>query len=206
MGKFRKKKEMNKITRSLLTYSCICLLTLSCKNAKTEEKNKPTNVQDSTVVTENNTNIVSDKQSDSGFELMRTESLGKLKLELGTTKIKELFGEPEEKTKSEIWEVDGEYRQDWKYPTKGIELTLKGEFDSTRTVEMITIKKPCELKTKKLIGIGSEYEKVRIAYKDKIDKSASNTETLVVGSIYGGLIFNFEDKKVKSIFIGASAE
>ena len=193
---------MNKVIRNIMILSCICLLTLSCKNATTEEKNKPTIVQDSTVATVNST----DKQLDSGFELMRTESLGELKLELGTTKIKKLFGEPEEKTKPEIWEVDGEYRQDWKYPTKGIELTLKGEFDSTRTVEMITIKKPCELKTKKQIGIGSEYEKVRIAYKDKIDKSASNTETLVVGSIYGGLIFNFEDKKVKSIFIGASAE
>jgi len=179
---------------------------LSCKNTKTEEKYKPTNVQDSTVVTKNNTDNDVDKQSDNGFELMRTESLGELKLELGTTKIEQLFGEPELKTKSEIWEVDGEYRQDWKYPTKGIELTLKGEFDSTRIVEMITIKKPCELKTKKLIGIGSEYEKVQSAYKDKIDKSASNTETLVVGSVYGGLIFNFENKKVKSIFIGASAE
>lgn len=192
---------MNKVTRNLLTFSCICLLTLSCKNTKIEEKNKP-NIQDSISVTLNNL----DKQSDSEFELMRTESLGELKLELGTTKIKQLLGEPEMKSKSEIWEVDGEYRQDWKYPTKGIELTLKGEFDSTRTVEMITIKKPCELKTKKQIGIGSEYEKVRIAYKNKIDKSASNTETLVVGSVYGGLIFNFEDKKVKSIFIGASAE
>ena len=197
---------MNKVIRNILILSCICLLTLSCKNAKTEEKNKTTIVQDSTVVTVNNTDNEVDKQSDSEFELMRTESLGELKLELGTTKIKQLFGEPEVKTKSEIWEVDGEYRQEWKYPTKGIELTLKGEFDSTRIVEMITIKKPCELKTKKQIGIGSEYEKVRIAYKDKIDKSASNTETLVVGSIYGGLIFNFEDKKVKSIFIGASAE
>jgi hypothetical protein len=179
---------------------------LSCKNTKSEEKNKPTNVQDSTVVTENKTDIESDKQSDSGFELMRTESLGELKLELGATKIKKLFGEPEQKTKSEIWEVDGEYRQDWKYPTKGIELTLKGEFDSTRTVEMITIRKPCELKTKKQIGIGSEYDKVQSAYNDKIDKTESNTETLVVGSVYGGLIFSFEDKKVKSIFIGASAE
>lgn len=197
---------MTKVTRNLLTFSCICLLTISCKNAKTEEKNKLTNVQDYTSVTVDNTDKNAGKQSDSGFELMRTESLGELKLELGTTKIKQLFGKPEVKTKSEIWEVDGEYRQDWKYTTKGIELTLKGEFDSTRIVEMITIKKPCELRTKKLIGIGSEYEKVQSAYKDKIDKSTSNTETLVVGSIYGGLIFNFEDKKVKSIFIGASAE
>lgn len=51
-----------------------------------------------------------------------------------------------------------------------------------------------------------KYEKVQAAYKDKIDKSALNPETLVVGSIYGGLIFNFENKTVKSIFIGASAE
>jgi len=197
---------MNKFTLYFLTFSCFCLLTLSCKNTKKEEKNKPIIINDSTVVTLNNTDKATEKQPDSEFELMKAESLGELKLELGTTKIKKLLGEPEEKTKPEIWEVDGEYRQDWKYPTKGIELTLKGEFDSTRTVEMITIKRPCELKTKKHIGIGSEYEKVQAAYKDKIDKSASNTETLVAGSIYGGLIFNFEDKKVKSIFIGASAE
>ena len=71
---------MNKITRNLLTFICICLLTLSCKNAKTEEKNKPTIVQDSTIVTVNNNEKDADKQSDVGFELMRTESLGELKL------------------------------------------------------------------------------------------------------------------------------
>ena len=195
---------MNIITRNILTFSCIFLLALSCKNTKTEENDKKSNVQDSTIVTIDSTQ--KDGLLDIGFELMNTESLGDLKLELGTEKIKELFGEPQEKTKPEIMEVDGEYRQDWKYPTKGIELTLKGEFDSTRTVEMITIKKPCELKTKKHIEIGSEYEKVQSAYLNKIDKSASNTETIVVGTVYGGLVFNFEDKKVKSIFIGASAE
>ena len=197
---------MNNITRNLLTFSCICLLTLSCKNSKTEEKYKLKSDHDSTVVTENNINIEADKQSESGFELLRTESLGKLKLELGTRKIKKLFGEPEEKTKSEIWEVDGEYHQDWKYRTKGIELNFKGKSDSTRTVEMITIIKPCELKTKKLIGIGSEYDKVQSAYLNNIDQSASNAETIVVGTVYGGLVFNFENNKVTSIFIGASAE
>ena len=195
---------MIRITQNILTFSCIFLLALSCKNTKTEEKNKSTTVQDPAVQTINNTK--EDKQSDIGFELMRTESVGELKLELGTIKIKELLGEPEEKTKSEVWEADGEYHQDWKYTTKGIELNFKGESDSTRTVEMITIKKPCELKTKKLIGIGSEYDKVQSAYRNKIDKSTSNTETIVAGTIYGGIVFNFEDKKVKSIFIGASAE
>jgi len=195
---------MNNITRNILTFSCIFLMALSCKNSKTEEKNKQTNVQNPSVKTINNTK--EDELSEIGFELMKNESFGELKLELGTKKIKDLIGEPEEKTKSEIWEVDGEYHQDWKYRTKGIELNFKGKSDSTRTVEMITIIKPCELKTKKLIGIGSEYDKVQSAYLNNIDQSASNAETIVVGTVYGGLVFNFENNKVTSIFIGASAE
>ena len=44
-------------------------------------------------------------------------------------------------------------------------------------------------------------------YEKDIDKSNSNTTTITVGSIYGGIIFTFgKDDKADTIFIGAAAE
>ena len=71
---------------------------------------------------------------------------------------------------------------------------------------MITITEPCEFKTTRNIGIGSNMEEVQTAYRQEINAKSSNTETIIAGTVYGGIIFNFENKKVKSIFIGASAE
>ena len=45
-----------------------------------------------------------------------------------------------------------------------------------------------------------------MAYSDKINADESSDEMIVVGSIYGGMVFSFENGKVKQIFIGAGAE
>jgi hypothetical protein len=71
-----------------------------------------------------------------------------------------------------------------------------------QSLNMITITKPCELKTKRNIGIGSTYEEVDNAYRKEINPEFSDTETLTAGSIYGGIIFSFQNMRV----IGASAE
>jgi hypothetical protein len=71
---------------------------------------------------------------------------------------------------------------------------------------MITINPPCKFKTQKGIGIDSDYKNVETAYQKYIDIKSSNENEIVAGSIYGGIIFRFENQKVKSIFIGAAAE
>jgi hypothetical protein len=65
---------------------------------------------------------------------------------------------------------------------------------------------PFDYKTSKGISIGSNYQEVEKAYKDYVNAEFSNKESIVAGSIYGGVIFSFKNGKVTSIFIGASAE
>ena len=66
---------------------------------------------------------------------------------------------------------------------------------------------PCTLATKAGIKIGSAAAAVAKAYAHHLDKENPPTAGhLVVGTIYGGIIFDFDKGKVTSIFIGAAAE
>jgi hypothetical protein len=78
-----------------------------------------------------------------------------------------------------------------------------------KTVALFTASKDCSLATTKGIKIGSSEADVRKAYvsfEDKENASAVQKGSFVAGSIYGGIIFTFKDKKVSSIFFGAAAE
>jgi len=141
-----------------------------------------------------------------GADLMKYESVNNIKLGLKMSELIKILGEPNEKSKSELWGADGEYHQTFKYTKLGIELDFVGENDKTKIVNTITLTSPCNYQTLKGISIGSKYAEVEQAYKDYINPDDSNSTTLVAGSIYGGVIFNFEQNIVKSIFIGAGAE
>jgi len=141
-----------------------------------------------------------------GFDLMKNESLDKLKLGIRIVDLINILGEPNEKSESEMWGADGEYHQTYKYANLGIEIDLIGENDNSKKVNMITIMSPCEYKTSKDISIGSKYHEVEQSYIDYINPNFTDSTTIVAGSIYGGVIFNFEKGIVKSIFIGASVE
>jgi hypothetical protein len=120
--------------------------------------------------------------------MLRAESLGRLRLELS--------------------EKDGNYVQDWHYPDKGIELLMSaGEKKSgAKTIANITASAPCTFATRKGIKIGDAESAARKAYAEHVDRETSDPGTLVVGSIYGGIIFNFTKGKVSRIFFGAAAE
>lgn len=139
-----------------------------------------------------------------GFELLKTECMGDIKIDMTAQKTIELLGEPEKRSTPVMWEADGEYHQTWNY--KGITLDLIGEENKNQVISMITITGPCSLKTKRRIGIGSDISEVKLAYPKAIDPSFSDSLSIVAGTNYGGLIFNFEDQKVKQIFLGAAAE
>ena len=141
-----------------------------------------------------------------GFELLKTESLRQLKINLTAKETINLLGEPDKKSKSEIWGADGAYHQSWVYYSKGVELDIIGQESINQAINMITITKPCELKTKRRIGIGSSIDDVKLAYRKAINSSFSDSLSIVAGSIYGGIIFYFENAKVQKIFIGAAAE
>ena len=179
-----------------------CLLTVSCGNSKKQNQN------DSKRLNENMTVLVKPEKDYGkiGTDVLNSETIGTLKYGLSFSELIKELGEPSEKLESELWGADGEYHQTIKYSTQGIELDIIGGVESEKKINMITIYEPCDLKTSKNIGIGSSYDQVESAYKGLIDLTNSDQSQIVVGSIYGGMMFKFKDQEVNSIFIGAAAE
>lgn len=193
--------------KNILSLCFIPALFLSCNL-----ENKHGNHQTATgsTIQENRSLINAEKTetdySEIGSAIMQSERIGELHYGLGLKKMIDLLGQPEEKSEPELWGADGEYHQTYQYPEKGIELDLIGKKETDQKINMITVHAPCEYKTQKGIGIGSSIDEVTNAYKDKIDPQASDNEMIVVGSVFGGLLFDMENNKVESIFIGASSE
>ena len=141
-----------------------------------------------------------------GFDLMKNEFIGELSLGLSSQRVKEVLGKPEEESNIFFSEVDGTHNQTLNYIKLGIELNLIVDSDSVKTVSSILIKKPCPLKTLTKIGIGSTTEEVENAYKESINPEYTSPESIIAGTIYGGMVFSLQNKKVKTIYVGVSAE
>ncbi|MFY9309011.1 MAG: hypothetical protein WAQ28_08170 [Bacteroidia bacterium] len=139
-----------------------------------------------------------------GSELLQNETFGNIKIGLTAAQTQEALGKPEKKGEKAEWEADGETHQKWNY--KGIELDMIGK--EQQTIASISITAPSTLKTSKNIGIGSPKAEVETAYAGMIDKSATDegSENIIAGTMYGGIIFQIENGKVKEIFAGAAAE
>lgn len=130
-----------------------------------------------------------------------------LKEYIGERKVIEHIGNPEKKGTIEYWDAVATYLQTWEYPSKGIVLEMESESkNALKTVKSISITSPCTFQTSQGIGIGSDISLVRDSYKGFIDSEFSDDTILVIGSVYGGTIFEMEDNKVVKIFIGAAAE
>lgn len=140
--------------------------------------------------------------------ILRVESLGGLRLGLPEKDVIKLLGSPATRGKLVFQEADANYVQDWHYPTKGIELLMSaGEKKAgVKTIAGMTACAPCTFATRKGIKIGDAESAARKAYAEYVDREASDPGALVVGSIYGGIIFNFTKGKVSRIFFGAAAE
>jgi len=137
-----------------------------------------------------------------------TDILNKwLKLDLSQSVIIDSLGQPEEKSVDTYWGATGMYVQTWKYPSKGISLDMESEKENgSKVVLSITIAAPCRMVTSELIGIGSDKDLIFKEYTSDVNAEHSDNESIVVGSIYGGVIFSIKNNKVNGIFIGAAAE
>lgn len=200
---------MKRIIRNTLAFSCVITLFISCSEEKTDKNLDSFKTLDSLKIKDSLMASTPDKEkqfTQMGLDLMKNESFGNIKLSLGLTDIREYIGEPEDKSSLDMWGSDGNYHQDWNYNKMGLVLNIIGQVDSGKVINTMTISGLSGLKTKRLIGIGSTMEDVQAAYKESINPSSSNADMMVAGTIYGGIIFNMENKKVKSIIIGASAE
>lgn len=153
------------------------------------------------------TQFLSQSETDP-FELMKQESLGNLKIEMREDEVISILGKPESQSPKEFSQVDALYHQDWNYPSKGISLQMASETkDSLSQVYIIQIKSPSKLTTARGIAIGDSYCEVEQKYGQVQNTGESiPAKTFVVGSIYGGLVFSFQDQKIIRIDLGYLAE
>jgi len=142
------------------------------------------------------------------FSLIRDESFGGLKLDMGIEAFEPLLLCKVEKGEPVLWAGIGEIIQEWNYQDCGVKLQLSTvDPDTPQIVSSIIVRAPSTLRTARNIHIGSTEQEVMAAYADYLDADYSVPgDTLVAGSIYGGLIFTLKNDQVESMFLGAGAE
>ncbi|MCA2734281.1 MAG: hypothetical protein IM470_10425 [Microcystis sp. M158S2] len=152
--------------------------------------------------------LITDNLESDPFALMREESLGELKLDLSAQQVIQLLGNPTQKGQVEFWGGDALYHQYWYYSNQGITLSMASENEKgQQNIAFIKLVSPSILPTKRGIKIGSSIEEVSLAYaKEKDQEMSIPDQTFIAGSIYGGLIFTFDQGRVSEIFLGAAAE
>ena len=193
--------------RIFLSIAAIALLITSCNSKKSTKETEPAVPKDTAAVVTPDTSNHNVKMTDVEVKEPDLGGVGELSLGLTNTKVIELLGQPKSKSKVEEWGADGLMHQDWFYNDKGITLNMSSGKDIVnQDVNSITITNPCTFRTKKNIGIGSSYNEVMAAYEKEVDKTMSTKESVITGSIYGGIFFNFVKDKVTKIFVGAGAE
>ncbi len=140
------------------------------------------------------------------FSVLRSESLGALRIGLPEGKVLRAFPEKWKRGAEERWEADAAWHQKW--TVSGLVLDMVSEEKGApKEVASITVTAPSELATKKGLRIGSSAREVQAAYQSVWNKEESlQFDCFVAGSIYGGLLFHFQNGKVSEIFLGAAAE
>jgi hypothetical protein len=143
------------------------------------------------------------------YDAQKHGKLGPLHEGMTAQEVEKAIGKPDKTTKPVFWGATGDYHSDWTFSKVGITLDIVSptEKSADRTVNRITAKAPCKFKTTLAVGVGSKESYVRKVYTAyEKDAHFSNKNNLVIGSVYGGLMFKFDKGIVTEIFIGASAE
>ncbi len=141
-----------------------------------------------------------------GFELMNLETFGKLKIGQHISIVLENLGTPETKSEKKYWEADGEHHTNWNYTSKGLKIGFIGDDEQNLVVDRITITAPCKLFSARGIQIGDSEEKIRKAYPIAIANNQKINNWIIAGTTHGGLMFEIENDKVKTMFLGVKVE
>lgn len=145
-----------------------------------------------------------------GGELMASEAVGSVRLDMTLTDLVKALGEPDTKTAPELWGADGLEHMTYNYSGEGLVVDLShapGAKDDP-IVASISAVSPCKLATARGIKLGDTEGAVMTAYSDAIDPVTNPQDDgrIIAGSEFGGVVFTMKDGKVSAIFIGASAE
>lgn len=142
------------------------------------------------------------------YDILAGERIGSLRVGLPETDLKKSIACDLKRSPETFWAADGAYHQTWQCAACGLKLGMFSEKrGGMKSIESITLVNPSTLATKRGIRIGSTEQEVKKAYKSDWNREDSTRSgSFVVGSIYGGIIFQFQDGKVSQIFLGAGAE
>lgn len=134
------------------------------------------------------------------------ERVGPLRLGMPAAEVQSALGKPEEKGAWIDEAATGLQVQEWSYRSRGLFLTLSRDGASSgATLERFRVVRPCGFETSRAVKVGDSAAAVRAAYGGLLSEESTAT-SLIVGSIYDGVIFSLEGGRVREIFVGAAAE
>ena len=136
------------------------------------------------------------------------EQIGKLHLGLAAKTVQQLIPGKPVLGSDDLMMADAAYHQEWKYPAAGITLGMVAEKKGgPKSIERITLTSPSTLATSKGIRIGSTEAEVNAVYgRFRNAEDSEHFGGFIAGSVFGGVMFTFQQGKVSRIFIGAAAE
>ena len=143
-----------------------------------------------------------------GFDLMARDSVGPIKLGMTESEVPAALGTPDEESEAQMWGADGLKHSDWTYTNEGLTINMVESTNGESEFVAYTINAaaPCALATQKGIKIGDGKDAVLAAYGDAIDPTTVTEDSIVAGTVFGGIVFTLQDGNVTSIFLGAAAE
>lgn len=129
-----------------------------------------------------------------------------LKIGLSESIVREKLGTPDSLGKALIWEAIGLEVHSIYYFEKGIKLEIEDDGLGNTKIISILLTSPCTSTITHSIGIGSSKQDLVHAYGDRIDRENSTKNSILIGSVYDGVLFTLESERVTEIFIGSIAE
>jgi hypothetical protein len=142
------------------------------------------------------------------FPILKSEVIGGLSYNMPAKSVAKLIVVKPIKGAVRLDGADDAYHQDWKYPKQGLIIGMMNiQKHAPQTLDTITVVAPSTFETRRHIHIGSPEADILKAYKADISQEESKQgETWVIGSVYGGLVFEIKKGMVSKIFLGAAAE
>lgn len=196
---------MRKITILLLMLTLLFSSACNDEEIIKEKASSPPKSQNTVKGNEIEKNTNNDKTEVDAIDIMDDEVLGDFGIGMTDENVITELDECHNKGNLEVWGADGLKHQQWDYKDDGISLGMVGE-EGNQVVDSIYATSPFRGRTKKGIRIGSTRDEVLKAYKEYINTEDTDDNTIVVGFIYRGIIFEIDEGVVASIFIGAAAE
>jgi hypothetical protein len=127
--------------------------------------------------------------------------LGNIFVGMTDKEVISMMGEAD-KGEFEVWDTDNKNHQTWSYSSLHLEIDMVGE-EGSQTVLVIAAEEDCTLPTNKGISIGSSKQDVINIYESTILDESENQ--ILAGSFENAVVFEFENDKVISIYIGSAA-